>query len=112
MLERGYGLVLFALDLEDGEKRDDAMVSRVKSRGPASPFPEVHFPEGEMEKRESDLFGGRYDLHYAGAGDTKEKRESLYFRSDSGVFGSAAIMSPRPTLSRRAALCCATVLSP
>lgn len=48
---RVHGLVLFALDLEDGEKRGKTMVSRVKSHGPASPFPEVHFPEGEMEKR-------------------------------------------------------------
>jgi len=54
----------------------------------------------------------RYDLHYVGAGDTKGTRESLYFRSDSGVFGSATIMSPRPTLPRRAALYCTTVSFP
>lgn len=90
------------------------MVSGVKSRGLASPLPKVHFPEGKMEKREFDL-PGRYDLlDYAGAGDTKEKRESLplFPKNDSGVFGPATIMSPRPTLSRRAALCCATVSFP
>lgn len=75
MLERRSSLVLFALDLED-EKRGDAMVSGVKSRGPMSPLPEVHFPDGKMEKREFDL-PGRYDLHYVEAGDTKRKRESL-----------------------------------
>lgn len=72
-----------------------------------------------MEKRESDL-PGRYDLHYAGTGDTKERRERERERERfapfiseaiSGVFGPATIMSPRPTLSRRAALCCATVPS-
>lgn len=67
----GTRVALFALDLEDGEKRG-TMVSGVKSHEPASPLPKVHFPEGEMEKRKFDL-SSRYNLHYVGAGDTRER---------------------------------------